>query len=553
MPYRRTSLQLFSLANDAYINSKVTFYIVDPVTQLRTDTLATLYDSTSGTGTQPNPYTLDGDGKFSAPIYIETLVIGVISESEVGPHSTGIITPDSGGWQGTWQANTVYLPGDLVIDGANGSNTGNIYACAAEHTSSSWLTDLGDGSWELAINVQTLLTNNYIATDGVAPVPAPTVASANAIAFGEDCSVSTGSQRSLVSGYASHLGTSSNDTVLLGQWNEVDTGNDESVIIGNNNNVAPDGFFSVVIGRAIFLLEDSSSAIAIGDGAYIDENSTGAIAIGSNAFVDTESDEALVIGAGAASGALAISIGISQAAGDGAVSIGIGSSSSSYGASAVQAVAIGYRANASGLQALAIGGNTNSATGTIATAVGGQQNSVGGTGSVVLSGFDNATSNNYCTITGGQKARATHHGEVAHASGNIATQGDAQYFTLNAFAQISGAATAELFLDTAGSARATLPNDASWAFDITIVIRRTDTDGFSARFKRSGCIDRNTNAASTALVSTVDTIGTDKNDSTYAVTISADTTNGSLKVEVTGVSGHTINASARIDIVQTIG
>lgn len=553
MSYRRTTVQPFTLANEAYVNATVTFYTVDVSTFLRTDTLATLYDATSGSGTLPNPYTLDGDGKFSAPVYIDTPVIAVISESEIGSHSTGIISPDSGGWQGTWETNTTYLPGDLVIDGANGANTGNIYACAIEHTSGSWLTDLGEARWDVAIDVQVLLTNNYIATDGVAPSPEPSVASSDAFAIGEGCSVSTGSQRSVVIGHQSTLSTSSNDTVLIGQWNEIATGNDESVIIGNNNATQADAFFSVIIGRSVFVLEDSSSVIAIGDGAYIDENSTGAIAIGSNAYVDTESDEAIVIGAGSASGALAIAIGISEAGAAGAISIGIGSTSSSYGASAQEAVAIGYRAKASGVQAIAAGGNTITANGVVSTAIGGQQNTSAGTGSVVIGGFDNQTSNNYCTVLGGQKARATHHGEVAHASGNIAVQGDAQYFTLNAFAQVSGAATAELFLDTAGSARASLPNDSAWAFDITIVIRRTDTDGFSARFKRSGCIDRSTNAASTALVGTVDTIGADKNDSTYAVTISADTTNGSLKVEVTGVLGHTINASARIDIVQTIG
>lgn len=96
MAYRRTAIGWFILANRAYVNSTVAFYQVDPVTRTKLGTLATLYDSPTAPTVQPNPYTLDGDGKFAVPIYIAEPVIGVVSGSELGAHETGLWIPNIG-------------------------------------------------------------------------------------------------------------------------------------------------------------------------------------------------------------------------------------------------------------------------------------------------------------------------------------------------------------------------------------------------------------------------------------------------------------------------
>ncbi len=59
--------------------------------------------------------------------------------------------------RGTWITDTDYNFGDIVVDGANGNDTGNLYACAIANTSGVWATDLSNGDWSLALNVQSIV------------------------------------------------------------------------------------------------------------------------------------------------------------------------------------------------------------------------------------------------------------------------------------------------------------------------------------------------------------------------------------------------------------
>lgn len=68
------------------------------------------------------------------------------------------ITARTGQYRGTWQTGVLYNFGDIVVDGANGTNTGNYYICALSNTSVVWATDLAAGDWVLAFNVQTLVS-----------------------------------------------------------------------------------------------------------------------------------------------------------------------------------------------------------------------------------------------------------------------------------------------------------------------------------------------------------------------------------------------------------
>lgn len=56
--------------------------------------------------------------------------------------------------RGVWASGVQYNNGDIVIDGANGANTGNYYSCAIPNVSSVWATDLAAGDWTLAVNIQ---------------------------------------------------------------------------------------------------------------------------------------------------------------------------------------------------------------------------------------------------------------------------------------------------------------------------------------------------------------------------------------------------------------
>jgi hypothetical protein len=66
------------------------------------------------------------------------------------------IAARSGLFRGIWTTATQYNYGDLVIDGANGNNTGGLYTCLIGNLSGTWSTDLANGDWLLAIIQQPL-------------------------------------------------------------------------------------------------------------------------------------------------------------------------------------------------------------------------------------------------------------------------------------------------------------------------------------------------------------------------------------------------------------
>lgn len=105
----RVSVPDFALANPLYVGATVTFYEAD-ASGNKTATVATLYDTPTGSGTLSNPQTLDSEGRFSQPIYIADAVIADVSGANgVADHSTGII-----GRQSELQASTTYNPPSIA-------------------------------------------------------------------------------------------------------------------------------------------------------------------------------------------------------------------------------------------------------------------------------------------------------------------------------------------------------------------------------------------------------------------------------------------------------
>lgn len=69
------------------------------------------------------------------------------------------VSARTGQLRGTWITNTNYNYGDIVTDGINGNNTGNLYTCALSNTSGVWATDLANGDWSLALNIQGIINS----------------------------------------------------------------------------------------------------------------------------------------------------------------------------------------------------------------------------------------------------------------------------------------------------------------------------------------------------------------------------------------------------------
>lgn len=83
----------------------------------------------------------------------------------------------TGQFRGNWVTNTQYYFGDMVVDGPNGTDTGNIYTCTNGNLSDTWATDLANGDWTLAVNVQSIVNatpsiNNNTLFANISGVPA---------------------------------------------------------------------------------------------------------------------------------------------------------------------------------------------------------------------------------------------------------------------------------------------------------------------------------------------------------------------------------------------
>ena len=85
----RYNINDFALANPAYVVGTVSFWTVSG--GAKTATLATLYAASTGSTTLANPRTLDSDGKFSVPVYVEVPTIATVSGLTIADHDTGIM------------------------------------------------------------------------------------------------------------------------------------------------------------------------------------------------------------------------------------------------------------------------------------------------------------------------------------------------------------------------------------------------------------------------------------------------------------------------------
>jgi hypothetical protein len=170
------------------------------------------------------------------------------------------------------------------------------------------------------------------------------------------------------------------------------------------------------------------------------------------------------------------------------------------------------------------------------------------------SGYYNNQSGNYGLQSGAGAKDFALYAAITHSAGYFVSNGDAQKIELVARIETTDATPGEMFLDgSSSSQRITLQNDSTYYFKIKIAARRSDADNESAAYELSGCIDRNANAASTALVGTVTKTVLAEDTSAWDVSATADTTNGSLKITVTGGSSKTIRWVAWIELVQVTG
>ena len=290
----------------------------------------------------------------------------------------------------------------------------------------------------------------------------------------------------------------------------------------------------------------------------------GAVAIGGN--TDATANEAVAIGWTAQSaGVAAVSLGNSYASGEDSFAVGINGNTSSYGAQGVYSAAIGRNAKAdggyafgagngveaSGNYSVAIGRNVD-ATATSAAALGGYLGQATASYSTTLGGRSNIADASYSVASGYGADVNGISGKVVHASTLWASVGGTQCGTLVLITDTSNATATALTSDgntASATNQAVLPNNSAYSFSGTIIARESATDGSDyASWEIKGALLRDANAASTVLGNgIVNKLYATSGASAWAVALSADTTNGGLKVEVTGAASTNIRWVATVN------
>jgi hypothetical protein len=201
---------------------------------------------------------------------------------------------------------------------------------------------------------------------------------------------------------------------------------------------------------------------------------------------------------------------------------------------------LGHRA--SGAQSGVFGGSGNTASGTQSATIGGSGNNASGTGSACIGGSGLTASSSYATAFG---VFATSNLYGAQAYGNArfgSTSGTAQTMSWRYMREISGTGIQELTLDNAAPStqgRAILVANRAWNVRISVTAICSTAggtvalgDSYIAEYIVG--IKRITNT--TTLIGTVQNVITAQSDTSMSssiVTITADDTNESLKVEFT--------------------
>ena len=320
-----------------------------------------------------------------------------------------------------------------------------------------------------------------------------------------------------------------------------------AVAIGKGSSAAGTEAIAMVDGTA-----DSQDSFAVGG---IVQSAIGGYAIGKSAQVYSQYGLALgqsalvsaasygtAVGYQAVAGAnSAVGLAKSRASGADSLAGAIANNPTSYGASGAGAVALMNYAKASGSSSGAFGFGAN-ATNWGACALGAQTFATGD--SSVSLGRNSLASATY-SICIGNAGQNNIQSSIKFSGSQHANQGDAQIGLYPLMADTTDATATAMVTNhqtTPGAGTANqivLPNNSAYAFHGTIVARQSAAQGTaSAAWKIEGLIRREGSAGTTVLVNSATTVL--DNTPSWGMALSADTTNGGLKVQVTGAASTNI-------------
>jgi hypothetical protein len=225
----------------------------------------------------------------------------------------------------------------------------------------------------------------------------------------------------------------------------------------------------------------------------------------------------------------------------------------------------GIANQATGLGSVVVGGgvdaggvSANIASGVLSTIVGGQNNQASGRGSFIGGGYANRATGVVSSVLGGTYGTTrgiTANMVFAPVNSAIASATGVSQTALLILAKQTTDATATVLVSDNNSAGTSnqiiLPNNSAYYFKGSVIANVTG-GGNTKAWAIEGAIKRGANAASTALVGTptVTSAYADAGASTWAITATADTTNGGLAITFTGQASTTIRVVAKLETTE---
>jgi hypothetical protein len=291
-----------------------------------------------------------------------------------------------------------------------------------------------------------------------------------------------------------------------------------------------------------------NQGVASGQDAFaigLDAVASGVQSMAFGRGTDATASNGLALGsyAQAVTGIYATAISRSYASGTDSFAAAIANNTASYGATGANSVAIGDRAKASSSQSVCIS-RSSSATAQNAVVIGGSSNTASGESSVALGGGSNVANASRSVAYGYYGNTNGILGKVAHGIGPSRQNG-----LFGLAIDTTDSTPKQLVTDYFFAGNATnqiiLPNNSAYAFHGTIVARQQASAGTAcAAWKIEGLIRREGSAGTTVLVNSATTVL--DNTPAWGMTLSADTTNGGLKIEVTGAAATNIRFVATV-------
>lgn len=290
-----------------------------------------------------------------------------------------------------------------------------------------------------------------------------------------------------------------------------------------------------------------TSKVVIGDDGEIQASGSGGNARGTDAIdLQVTRGGATMVASGTNA---TISGGANNTASANYSTVGGGNGNTASGLNAF--VGGGQNNTASVGSSAVCGGTTNVSSGLASGICAGDSNIAAGSHSFVGGGENNRAGGNHSSIAGGADALTDKYGQSSMAAGSFANFGDAQKSELVWRVSTTDAtANVEMFLD-GSAARATIPVDTSWHFDIMLVGR--SSAGVDASWTAKGLIHNNGGTTAMTCAATIASV-CDGTGGTWGVAgnfaVTADNANDSLKLAVTGAVATNVRWVAHGRIVE---